>query len=184
MSGQIDGNPGGIRQAVFLDRDGVLNIDHGYVHRPDQIEWIPGAKAAVKRFNDAGCLVFVVTNQAGVARGYFAEEQVQALHRWMAEELEAFGAHVDAFEYCPDHPDGVVERYRRVCERRKPGPGMLLDCMARWPVDKERSFLIGDKADDVAAAAAAGIPGHLFCGPDLLAFTEELLASGRIRLEQ
>ena len=160
------------RPAVFLDRDGVLNVDHGYVHRPDQIEWIVGAKEAIKQFNDAGYFVFVVSNQAGVARGYYSEADVRALHAWMAGELQLIGAHVDQFEYCPDHPDGTVARYRRMSDRRKPAAGMLLDCMARWQVDKSKSFLIGDKATDLKSAQAAGFPGYLFTGPDLLAFTE------------
>jgi D-glycero-D-manno-heptose 1,7-bisphosphate phosphatase len=162
------------RPAVFLDRDGVLNVDHGYVHRPDQVEWIPGSREAIKRLNDAGCLVFVVSNQAGVARGYYAEKDVEALHQWMASELQAVGAHVDCFNYCPHHPDGVAAPYRAVCDCRKPGPGMLLDCLARWPVKKSESFLIGDKETDVQAAHAAGIAGYHFTGGNLLEFIASL----------
>jgi D,D-heptose 1,7-bisphosphate phosphatase len=162
------------RPAVFLDRDGVINVDRGYVHRPDQIEWIDGARETIKRFNDAGCFVFVVSNQAGVARGYYSEADIWALHGWMGGELQALGAHVDQFEYCPDHPAATVAHYRRVSERRKPGAGMLIECMERWPVDKSRSFLIGDKQTDLEAAQAAGITGYLFSGPDLLAFAESL----------
>ncbi len=165
------------RPAAFLDRDGVLNVDRGYVHRAHQVEWIPGAIAAVKRLNDAGYFVFVVTNQAGVARGYYSEDDIDALHRWMAGELQRFGAHVDRFEYCPYHAEGVVDRYRIASDRRKPGAGMLLDCMARFPVNRERSFLIGDKRSDLEAARAAGLRGHLFAGPDLDAFVAPLLAS-------
>jgi len=162
------------RPAVFLDRDGVLNVDHGYVHRPEDFEWIAGAKAAIKNFNDAGYFVFVLTNQAGVARGLYSEEDVRALHRWIAADLQAVGAHVDQFEYCPYHPEGKVERYRRASDRRKPGPGMILDCLARFPVNKDRSFLIGDKPHDIAAAEAAGIPGYLFEGQNLLAYVEKV----------
>lgn len=172
------------RPAAFLDRDGVLNVDRGYVYRPEDFEWLPGAIAAIKRLNDAGYLVFVITNQSGIARGLYTEDDVQALHRWMTQELAAAGARVDGFEYCPDHPEGTVERYRRVSERRKPAPGMILDCLARWPVDVERSFLVGDKPEDLAAAKAAGIAGHLFPGGDLLHYVEEIIgdhSSGRRR---
>jgi D-glycero-D-manno-heptose 1,7-bisphosphate phosphatase len=170
--------------AAFLDRDGVLNVDRGYVYRREDFEWLPGAIPAIKRLNDAGYLVFVVTNQSGVGRGLYTEDDVQALHRWIADELAIAGARIDGFEYCPDHPEATIERYRRVSARRKPAPGMILDCLARWPVDVERSFLVGDKPEDMAAAKAAGIAGHLFQGGDLLRYVEEIIddhSSGRRR---
>jgi len=170
-----------LRPAVFFDRDGVLNVDHGYVHRPEQVEWIPGAKQAIKRFNDLGYFVFVVSNQSGVARGLYSEEDIHRLHAWMSRELQAVGAHVDCFEYCPFHPEGTIERYRQASERRKPGPGMLLDCLAKWPVKKEESLLIGDRPSDIEAAEAAGIPGYLFPGGDLLAFVDRLPLGPRKR---
>ena len=102
------------RPAVFFDRDGVLNHDSGYTFEAGKLQWIEGAREAVKAVNDAGYFAFVVTNQSGVARGFYEESHVHALHRWMADEMAAIGAHIDAFEYCPDHPDGTVERYRRV----------------------------------------------------------------------
>jgi D-glycero-D-manno-heptose 1,7-bisphosphate phosphatase len=151
------------RGAVFFDRDGVLNEDIGYVHRPDQLRWMPGAREAVKRANDAGLFTFVVTNQAGVARGLYDEAAIGQFHRAMQADLWAIGAHMDGFEYCPHHPDfGRDGAAPVVCSRRKPGPGMILDLMARWTIDPARSLLVGDRGSDLAAAAAAGIVGHLY----------------------
>ncbi|MBR0856647.1 D-glycero-alpha-D-manno-heptose-1,7-bisphosphate 7-phosphatase [Bradyrhizobium liaoningense] len=163
------------KPAVFLDRDGVLNEDTGYVFRPQDLRWIEGAREAVKFINEAGYFVFVVTNQSGVARGFYEECHVQELHSWMADELAKIGAHIDQFEYCPDHPEAVVERYRCNSTRRKPEPGMIVDLVARYAVDTSRSILIGDKQTDIQAALAAGIKGYLFSGGDLCAFTKSIL---------
>jgi D,D-heptose 1,7-bisphosphate phosphatase len=160
------------RPAIFLDRDGVLNQDIAYAHKPEQIVWVDGAIDAVKSFNDAGWYVFVVTNQAGVARGYYGEQEVNALHAWMAEEMARWGAHIDAFAYCPYHPDGVVARYTKASPCRKPAPGMILDLLQAWPVRKDASYLVGDKDSDVESARAAGIPGFLFEGGNLAAFVK------------
>ena len=165
------------RPAVFFDRDGVLNRDIGYLHRPDEVEWLEGAGKAVRLCNDAGYFVFVVTNQAGVARGYYGEKDVHTLHDWMNAELARQGAHVDAFEYCPHHPEGVEGPYRRTCRRRKPEPGMLEDLLSAWPVDKDQSFLIGNMQSDMDAAAAAGLKAHLYQGGDLAAFVASRLAA-------
>jgi D-glycero-D-manno-heptose 1,7-bisphosphate phosphatase len=167
------------RPAAFLDRDGVLNEDTGYIHRHDQVRWIEGAAEAVRLLNDTGYLVFVVTNQAGVARGLYDEEHIHALHHWMREQLGQLGAHIDAIEYCPYHPQGVVERYRRVSELRKPQPGMITKLLSEWPVDLAQSFLIGDRETDLQAAAAAGIRGHLFTDGSLLEFVRGLVPAKR-----
>jgi len=165
------------RPAVFFDRDGVLNRDAGYLFEASKFEWIEGAREAVRLVNEAGYFAFVVTNQSGVARGFYQESDVEALHRWIAGELAKAGAHIDAFEYCPDHPEGIVERYRRDSDRRKPGPGMITDLMKRFPVATEKSFLIGDQQRDLEAARAAGIRGLLFREGNLASFVREALRS-------
>ena len=151
-----------LRPAVFLDRDGVLNLDTDFLHRPEDVIWLPGAREAVRLLNRRGYLVFVVTNQSGVARGLFTEADVATLHHWMQGELAKLGAHVDAFFVCPHHPEAPLPEYRRACACRKPAPGMIEQACRDWPVDRRHSLLIGDKDRDVEAARRAGIPGHLY----------------------
>ena len=150
------------RPAAFLDRDGVLNIDHGYTHRPEQLEWIDGAPEAVRLLNQAGYFVFVVTNQSGIARGYYDEAAVKSFHVRMQNDLASHGARVDAFYYCPHHPEGTIKSLAINCRCRKPGPGMLEQAASEWPIDRGASFLVGDKDEDVAAAHAFNIRGVKF----------------------
>jgi D-glycero-D-manno-heptose 1,7-bisphosphate phosphatase len=151
-----------LNPTAFLDRDGVLNIDHGYVCQTEKFEWIPGAPEAVRLLNDAGYLVIVITNQSGIARGFYEEADVHRLHAHMQEALATRDAHIDAFYYCPHHPQGNITRYRMACNCRKPATGLLKQAAREWPIDRARSFLIGDKDSDMIAAASFNIKGIKF----------------------
>lgn len=157
------------RPAVFFDRDGCLNEDSGYVHRRQDFHWLPGAKAAVRLVNRTGVLAFVVTNQSGIARGLYGPAEVDALHAWMSAELARDGAWIDAYRYCPHHPDTGSGPYTRACACRKPKPGMILDLIQAWGVDPARSFMVGDQLRDVQAAEAAGIAGYRVLPGEVLA---------------
>lgn len=169
------------RPAAFLDRDGVLNHDDGHVGTRERFRWIDGAITAIKLLNDTGLFVFVITNQAGVAKGLYSEADFHALHEQLAAELAQSGAHLDDIRYCPFHPEAVHANYRQDSGWRKPAPGMILDLLESWPINREASFLIGDKASDCAAGAAAGIESYLFQGGNLLEFLSAPLGR-RIKL--
>lgn len=150
---------GPLRPTAFLDRDGVLNLDTGYPHRPEDLVLTPTAGAAIARLNRAGCLAIVVTNQSGVARGMFDMAAVDRFHAAMQALLAGHGARIDAFYVAPWHPEGSVPPFDIAHDDRKPGPGMILRAMAEWPVDPARSVLFGDRSRDIEAARRAGIPG-------------------------
>lgn len=157
------------RRALFLDRDGVVNVDHGYVGSRARFEWTPTARAAIRMASDAGWHVFVVTNQSGVARGRYSEADVIALHRWAIDEVRRAGGTIDDLRYCPHHTEAALDAYRRDCDCRKPQPGMLRSLIAAWGLDPAACVLIGDQMTDLAAARAAGVPAHQFFGGDLAA---------------
>ncbi|MDQ0436215.1 D-glycero-D-manno-heptose 1,7-bisphosphate phosphatase [Kaistia dalseonensis] len=161
--------------AAFLDRDGVINVDDGYVYKPEALRFIDGAPAAIRRLNEAGYLVIVVTNQSGVARGYYTEAEMDAFHGHLRAELAGHGARLDAIYTCPYHPEATIPIYRQDHPDRKPNPGMILRAFGDFPIDRGRSFLIGDKDTDLIAAIAAGIPGHLFAGGNLDDFLSSVL---------
>ncbi|HEY1562681.1 MAG TPA: HAD family hydrolase [Caulobacteraceae bacterium] len=163
------------RAAAILDRDGVLNVDHGYVGDLDRLEWIPGAISAVKRLNGAGLLVIVATNQSGVARGLFGVDDVEAVHTKMQADLAVAGAHIDAFYVCPYLPDAPVVAFAHPDHPdRKPNPGMILRALAEWEIDPARAILIGDSERDLEAGRRAGVRVVLFQGGDLDAFVGAL----------
>ncbi len=164
-----------MRRAAFLDRDGVLNEDVGYVGSVERFRWMPGAIETIDLLQRRGFLVFVVTNQSGVARGFFDEAAVEALHAHMQRELKLRGTGINAFRYCPHLPDATRPEYRVECTCRKPAPGLLVGLIEDYRVERADSFLIGDKDGDLAAAEAAGIAGFKFSGGSLLAFVEDLI---------
>jgi D-glycero-D-manno-heptose 1,7-bisphosphate phosphatase len=150
-----------VMPAAFLDRDGVINVDHGYTHLIEDLAFTPTAIEGITAFNDAGYRVFVITNQSGVARGYYTVEDVERFHEAMQQQLRAHGAHVDCFYYCRFHPEGTVAAYAMDQEDRKPSPGMLSRAMHEWPTDIAASVMIGDKESDLRVAATAGLTGLL-----------------------
>jgi D-glycero-D-manno-heptose 1,7-bisphosphate phosphatase len=157
-----------VRPAAFFDRDGVLNVNTGYAHRPEDLVWVQGAREAVLRLNDAGYYVFVVTNQSGLARGIYNEREMNAFHERMQDDLAEIGAHIDAFYHCPFHADAMIEAYRIADHPdRKPNPGMILKALEQWPVDRALSFVVGDRETDVEAARRAQLTGYRFDGGDL-----------------
>ncbi|MGF1485447.1 MAG: D-glycero-beta-D-manno-heptose 1,7-bisphosphate 7-phosphatase [Opitutales bacterium] len=156
------------RPASFLDRDGTLNVDHAYVHTPDKFDWTPDAIAAVRWLNEAGYLAIVITNQAGIGRGYYTEAQFHALMRWVNEELRRHGAHLDGVYFSPYHAEHGLGDYQRDSDCRKPNPGMLLRAIDEWPIDPAGSFMCGDSEKDVEAARRAHIQGIRYTGGSLL----------------
>jgi D-glycero-D-manno-heptose 1,7-bisphosphate phosphatase len=147
------------KPCAFLDRDGVINEDRGHIHTPEEFRFTPGMPDAIRMLNDAGWLVVVITNQAGIGRGFYTEQEFASFTEWIDERLAEAGAHVDATYHCPHHPTAGLGEYRRECECRKPAPGMLLQAIAEWGPDVATSFMVGDSEKDMEAAAAAGVRG-------------------------
>ena len=150
-------------QAIFFDRDGTLNEEVGYLWEIEKFKWIDGAREAIKLCNERGLLAVVVTNQSGIARGLYTAREVDNLHAFMQRELSEIGAHIDAFYYCPHHPDFSGE-----CDCRKPKPGMILRACRELDINPAQSILFGDSTRDIEAAEAAGLlDGILFTGGNL-----------------
>lgn len=149
------------KPAAFLDRDGVINVDHGYTHRVEDLEFTPTAIEGIRALQEAGYRVFVVTNQAGVAKGHYDEATIARFHGEIQCRLRAAGTGIDAFYFCPYHPEASLAAYRLDHPDRKPNPGMLERAMREFPTLRSRSFLIGDRETDIEAARALGLPGFL-----------------------
>lgn len=167
------------RSVAILDRDGVLNVDRGYVYRSEQFEWMPEAREAIGWLRGQGYSVAVVTNQSGIGRGLYSESDFHALMEWMKSELAAFGTEIDAYYFCPHHPEDARGEYKMECNCRKPNPGMILQALEDLDGDSSTSFLVGDKETDLQAASAAGVRGYLYREGSLLEFCRQVVLTLR-----
>jgi len=166
--------------ALFLDRDGVLNINYGYVHSWEKWTWCAGAKEAIKFVNDNGLLVILVTNQSGIGRGYYDTETFNTLMCRVQEDLAEIGAHMDGIYHCPHHPEAGIGRYKQACDCRKPGPGMLMQALSEWDIDLERSLMIGDSPKDIEAGERAGVTDTCLFDPEKMNLLECIRGSATI----
>ncbi|NKF52623.1 D-glycero-beta-D-manno-heptose 1,7-bisphosphate 7-phosphatase [Shewanella sp. WXL01] len=148
-------------KAVFLDRDGVINVDHGYVHKVDDFEYIEGVFEACLAFKKLGYKIVVVTNQSGIARGKYTEDDFHTLTEWMDWNFADKGVDLDGIYYCPHHPEKGIGEYKQDCDCRKPKPGMLNTAARFLKIDMSQSVMVGDKADDMRAGKAAGVPTNI-----------------------
>lgn len=181
--------------ALFLDRDGIINVNFGYVVHAEQTVFVEGIFELCEQALTAGYRLVVVTNQAGIARGYYSEEAFHTYMDWMQQEFAERGVPLTGVYFCPHHPEGKVERYRKVCECRKPAPGMILRAAVELNLDLAASVLVGDKVSDLAAGEAAGVgrclqveavpsmsdPQHVVFKADAFAPVREALLASPIR---
>jgi D-glycero-D-manno-heptose 1,7-bisphosphate phosphatase len=168
-----------MNKAVFLDRDGVINVDNGYVSQRDDFKFIEGVIDACKKAKEKGYLLVVITNQSGIARGYFTEEQFHTLTEWMDWSMADRGVDLDGIYYCPHHSEHGIGEYKVNCDCRKPKPGMLFDAIKELNIDVKQSILIGDKVSDLQAGIAAGVETNYLVrtGKKITAEGEELATS-------
>ncbi|WP_440055372.1 D-glycero-beta-D-manno-heptose 1,7-bisphosphate 7-phosphatase [Pseudoalteromonas sp. T1lg65] len=146
-----------MNKAIFLDRDGVINVDRAYVHQIADFQFIDGVFEACRRFVEAGFLIVVVTNQSGIGRGYYDEQQFHTLTDWMIAQFAAHNVPITSVYFCPHHPDKADAPYKQDCECRKPAPGMLNQAIIEHQIEPSRSIMVGDKVSDIKAARAAGL---------------------------
>jgi len=146
-----------MNKALFLDRDGIINVDHGYVYRIDEFEFMPGIFTLCKEAQDKGYLIVVITNQSGIARGKYTEQDFHTLTSWMKEQFLTHQVKISDVFYCPHHPQKGTGIYLKSCRCRKPEPGMINTAVTKYNIKVEESFFIGDKISDMQAAIAAGV---------------------------
>jgi D-glycero-D-manno-heptose 1,7-bisphosphate phosphatase len=151
-------------KAIFLDRDGVINVNHGHVHSIEKCHFIPGIFEFCRRLQAEEYLLFITTNQAGIARGFYGEDTFLEFMAWMQQQFSAEGIMLTKVYYCPHHPEGVVPALRLHCQCRKPAPGMLQQAINEYNIDPANSWMIGDQPTDMQAAEAVGVRGLLFAG--------------------
>ncbi|MGQ8363877.1 D-glycero-beta-D-manno-heptose 1,7-bisphosphate 7-phosphatase [Glaciecola sp. 1036] len=153
-------------KALFLDRDGVINVNHGYVFNQQMFEWIPGIFELVKQAKQQAYLVIVVTNQSGIGRGYYSEQDFQQLTQWMLSEFDKQGCSLTDIYYCPHHPKDALGIYKQQCDCRKPAPGMINQAVAQYSLNPEHCVMVGDKAGDMQAAFSAQIGRRILFSED------------------
>ncbi len=156
------------KRAAFLDRDGVINIDHAYVHTIDKFDWIDGVLQAAATLYQDGWLLVIVTNQSGIGRGYYTEADFQTLNDWMSQQFAQHGAPLAGLYFCPHHPEKALPAYRENCDCRKPAPGMLLTAARELNLDLSASIIFGDKRSDMQAGLRAGCAERVLLGTDAL----------------
>lgn len=163
------------KPAAFLDRDGVINIDTGYVYKIKDFKWIRDAKEAIKYIKNKGFLVIVITNQSGITRGYYSEKDVINLHKYINNQLANLNTQIDEFFYSPFHPDVKNEKYNHLSHLRKPNTGMIELATEKWSIDLDNSFLIGNSDTDIQCAENYGIVGYLYKEGSLLDFIKKII---------
>ena len=150
-----------MNKAVFLDRDGIINIDKNYVYKIEDFEFVPGIIHLLKIFKEMGYLLIIVTNQSGIARGYFTEEEFNILNNWMINKLLEYGVEITATYYCPHHPNAFIKEYRKKCECRKPGIALFIQAANDYNIDFDNSIAIGDKLRDCEICNVTNCKGFL-----------------------
>lgn len=155
-----------LKKAAFLDRDGVINFDYAYVHTPENFNFIPGVFEACLKLQELGYIIIIVTNQSGIGRGYYTEEDFNSLSKWMQTRFLEHGVKISDIFFCPHHPEKAKPPYRQYCNCRKPEPGMLLSAKQKWSIDMPNSLMVGDKPSDMLAAMKARVGTRILVGTD------------------